>query len=306
MELRHLRYFVAVADALSFTRAATQLGIGQPPLSQQIQQLEREIGSPLFVRLPRGIRLTDVGEAFLEEAQTILRQTATAIDHAQRVSRGEIGLLRLGFAASATFHPFVPAFVRAYRASYPDVRIALVEGHTRQLTGRLADRTLDLALIRPPYVLPDDFWSERVVDEDMLAVLPNDHRLHEALTIDLAHLKADSFILFPRHISPGLHDNIVRACINAGFTPRIDQEAPQMTSIIHLVGAGLGVAIVPASMRKINAVGVVYKPLAALEPRARLDLVHHAVGASAATLNAVSMMKSIARRYGPRSPDGDQ
>jgi len=294
MELRHLRYFVAIADTMNFTRAAARLGIGQPPLSQQIRQLEQEIGSPLFERLPRGIRLTPVGAVFLQDARDVLARAQNAIDNAQRAARGETGTLRLGYAASAAFHPLLPRFAHAYRERYPGVRLTLVEGNTAKLSEEMAQGAIDMALIRPPYTLPAHFTRERLIDEAMLAALPVGHRLARAKSVRLAQLADDSFLLFPRQIGMGLFDGILQACVNAGFVPRVEQEAPQMASIISLVAGGLGVALVPECMRKINDSGVVYKRLGTQAPRAWLDMVYDGRLASAAVANAVRVLRKVA------------
>lgn len=293
MELRHLRYFVAVADALSFTKAAAQLGIGQPPLSLQIQQLERQIGSPLFDRLPRGIQLTDVGHAFLVEARDILARADTAVACARRMANGQTGLLRLGYAASTAFHPLLPSFVRLYRERYPEVRLILSEGNTAKLCEQIADKSLDVALIRPPYSLPKNFVTERLVDESMLVALPANHRLRKAKTIKLSQLADDNFLLFPRHIGIGLFDNIMQACVSAGFVPRVEQEVPQMTSIIGLVAGGLGVALVPECMSNVNAAGVLYKPLQGDGPHAWLDVVYDRQNTAAAVKNSVTALQEL-------------
>lgn len=172
MELRHLRYFTVVADELHFTRAAARLGIGQPPLSQQIQQLEREIGTPLFLRLPRGVELTEAGAQFLEDARAILASADRAIDTARRLGRGEHGAITVGFTASAVFHPYLPRAIRAFRDRYPDVRISLTESNTVSLLRGLRENQVDVAFVRPPYVLDPEFETERVLDEPMLIALP--------------------------------------------------------------------------------------------------------------------------------------
>jgi DNA-binding transcriptional LysR family regulator len=295
MELRHLRYFVAVADAMNFTKAAAQLGIGQPPLSQQIQQLEKEIGSPLFDRLPRGIQLTAVGEVFLADAREILQRAVDAIENARRAARGETGQLRLGYAVSSAFHPLLSNFVHAFRERYLHVHLTLIEGNTVKLSEDLANGLIDIALIRPPYTLPGEFVAERLVDEAMVAALPAGHRLRDATSLDLAQLADDGFVLFPRNIGMGFFDNILQACVRAGFVPRLAQEAPQMASIISLVAGGLGVALVPECMQKIIDSGVLYKPLNGDGPRAWLDVAYDQRNSSAVLMNAVEIMREMAQ-----------
>ena len=168
MELRHLRYFTVVAEELHFTRAAARLGIGQPPLSQQIQQLEREIGTALFLRLPRGVELTEAGAQFLEDARAILASADRAIDTARRLGRGEHGAITVGFTASAVFHPYLPRAIRAFRDRYPDVRISLTESNTVSLLRGLRENAVDVAFVRPPYVLDPEFESILLVDYEPL------------------------------------------------------------------------------------------------------------------------------------------
>jgi len=297
MELRHLRYFVAVAEELHFTRAAARLGIGQPPLSLQIQQLEREIGTPLFLRLPRGIQLTQAGAQFLEDARALLAGAERAVDAARRLGRGERGTLRVGFTASAVFHPFLPRAIRAYRDRYPDVRVQLSESNTVALLQGLREGAVDVAFVRPPYVLEAAFAAECVLDEPMLLALPPEHPLCRRRTVPLTALAEESFVLYPRPIGAGLYDAILAACQRAGFTPRVAQEAPQMASIVGLVAAGVGIALVPAAMRHVGAEGIEYRALRGDAPRALLDMARRREGLSPAAANAVALMREMAASY---------
>jgi DNA-binding transcriptional LysR family regulator len=273
MELRHLRYFVAVAEARHFTRAALALGIGQPPLSQQIQALERELGTPLFARKPRAVTLTAAGEALLEDARRILRDVERATERVRRVARGESGRLRLGMINSAPFHPLIPKVIREFRRAYPQVALSLDEGPTPQLAAAVRDDVLDVAFVRPLLGAEPGLCSEVVADEEMVVALPSGHPLTKRSSVSLLALSIEPFVLFPRTVGAGLHDEIVSACRSAGFSPRIVQETSQVTSIVNLVAAGLGVSIVPASMQQVHSDGVSYRAIRKPAPKARLSLI---------------------------------
>ncbi|CAB3627087.1 LysR substrate-binding domain-containing protein [Achromobacter pestifer] len=294
MELRHLRYFTAVAEELHFTRAAARLGIGQPPLSQQIQQLEREIGTPLFLRLPRGVEMTEAGAQFLEDARAILASADRAIDTARRLGRGERGAVTVGFTASAVFHPYLPRAIRAFRDRYPDVRVTLTESNTQSLLRGLRLGEVDVAFVRPPYVLDPEFESERVLDEPMLVALPPGHPLSARHSVPIAALADEDFVLYPRPIGAGLYDAIQSACQRAGFAPRVIQEAPQMASIVSLVAAGVGISVVPAAMRHMGAEGIEYRPIDGDAPHALLDIAYRRHDRSVAAGNAVDMLRRLA------------
>lgn len=273
MELRHLRYCVAVADARHFTRAAQQLGIGQPPLSQQIQDLEREIGTPIFQRLPRGVALTDAGAVFVEDARRILKDVQLATDRALRVARGEVGRVRVGMINSAPFHPLIPELIREFRRQSPNVALSLEEGTTPGLAAAVRGQAIDVAFVRP--LLDDDqgLCVETLLDEDLVIALPTGHPLTRRARLPLMALSIEPFVLFPRAVGAGLHDEIISACRNAGFSPRIVQETSQVTSIVNLVAAGLGVSIVPASMQQVHSDGVSYRAIQKPVPKARLSLI---------------------------------
>jgi DNA-binding transcriptional LysR family regulator len=265
IELRHLRYFIAVADAGTMTRAAARLGIAQPPLSQQIQALEKQVGVRLLQRLPRGVELTEAGRVFRDEARAALAQVEHAIDSAQRTARGEQGQLAVGFTSSAAFHPFIPAVVRAFRLQSPNVDLMLEESSTGELINALQAGHLDVVFIRVPSGNTTDLRIEALLDERMVVALPVQHRLlrgGKRKTIALAELATETFILYRRPSGPGLYDAIIAACRSAGFSPDIGQEAPRMLSTLSLVAAGLGVSIVPESLRRLNTEGIAYLTLA--------------------------------------------
>jgi DNA-binding transcriptional LysR family regulator len=262
MELRHLRYFIAVAEEGHITRAAERLGMQQPPLSQQIRALERELDVQLFRRKPRGVELTDAGSAFLEQARAILDQVDRAFATARRTARGEQGRVVVGFTGSAPFHPFVPRVIRAFREMHPLVSLVLEESGSSELVQGLHNEDIDAAFIRSPVADVVGLVVKPLLEEDMLVALPAAHSLaREATALPLPALANETFILYKRPGGPGLYDTIITACRGAGFSPRVGQEAPRIISTLNLVAAGLGVSIVPASLRRLQMDGVVYRRL---------------------------------------------
>jgi DNA-binding transcriptional LysR family regulator len=262
MDLRHLRYFVAVAEEGHITRAAERLGIQQPPLSQQIRALERELDVQLLHRLPRGVALTAAGEAFLAEARTILARVGEARLAAQRAARGETGRIGIGFTSSASFHPLVPRTIRAFSDDNPMVGLSLEESGTGELVEAIQAGRIAVAFVRSPTAAAADITVHSVLTEDMVAVLPTGHRLAaeaDAAPLPLAELATETFILYRRPLGPGLYDAIIAACQRAGFSPKIGQEAPRMLATLSLVAAGLGVTLVPDSMRRLQVEGVAYR-----------------------------------------------
>lgn len=270
MELRHLRYFVAVAEELHFGRAAARLQIAQPPLSQQIRQLEDELGVQLFCRTKRTVQLTEAGQVFLEEARELLTQAEHAIETVQRAKRGEIGRLTLGFVGSATYS-ILPDVVRAFRRHFPGVKLILHEMTTSEQVAALHEHRIHLGFVRPP--LDDEMLLfKTVLQESFVAVLPESHPLATQSQVSLRSLSSEPFILFPRHLGSGFYDQIVSLCQQAGFSPQVMQEAIQMQTIVCLVAAELGVALVPASLQNLQRVGVVYKALQESTPIVELAI----------------------------------
>jgi DNA-binding transcriptional LysR family regulator len=261
MELRHIRYFLAVAEQGNFTRAAAKLGIGQPPLSQQIRDLETEIGTALFHRVPHGAELTAAGEAFLPQARASLAAADTAKLSAQRAARGETGRLALGFTASAAFNPAVTGAIRRFRSAWPEVQLSLTEMNSDGLMVKLMRGEIDAAFIRPGLEDPHAVRLTRLADEPMMLALPANHPLAARKRLPLSAIAGEPFVLFPRTVGLSLYDDIVRGCRDAGFELVVTQEAPQIPSVINLVAAGLGVSIVPASIAKIAIEGVVYREI---------------------------------------------
>ncbi len=290
MELRHLRYFLAVAEEGNFTRAAARLGIGQPPLSQQIRDLETEIGAMLFHRVPHGAELTAAGAAFLPEAKASLAAAEKARLAAQSANRGETGRLSLGFTASSAFNPIVSTTIRRFQARWPDVQLSLTEMNTLGLMQKLERGELDAAFMRPGLDDPDGVRLKRLPDEPMVVALPANHPLAKQKTLPLALLAKESFILFPRLVGLSLYDDVVRACREAGFELMVAQEAPQISSVVNLVAADLGVSIVPASISQIKLAGVAYRPIDGPPAVARLALAVLRSQRSPVTENLMSLL----------------
>ncbi len=276
MELRHLRYFVAVAEERHVTRAAERLGMQQPPLRPQIQALEAELEVQLFRRKPRGVELTQAGEALFADAQAILARVEHAVAATRRAARGEQGRIAIGFTSSVPFHPFMPRIIRSFREAHPLISLVLEEGGTSELVEALRQERVDAAFIRSPVGDPLGLEVRPLLEEGMVVALPAGHELaQQRAPLPLSALAGETFILYRRPSGPGLYDSILAGCHRAGFSPRVGQEAPRMLSTLNLVAAGLGVSIVPESMQGLHMDGVVFNPLKDRPPlRAPLTFAH--------------------------------
>jgi DNA-binding transcriptional LysR family regulator len=259
LELRHLKSFLAVAEALSFIRASEKLHLSQPALTSQIQKLEEEIGVQLFIRNRRQVRLSDAGEIFVEEARETLTRAAKAIDRVQKASRGEIGRLQIGFVSSAALD-IVPSIAVAFRKRFPTVELDLMNLRTSTQLESLAAKIIDIGFVR----LPADHKGlafTPIHKEPFVAVLPKDHSLARKRKFRLAQLEHEKFVAYGRKWAPGFFDQIIALCGEAGFRPDIVQETGEMYTAIALVAAGQGVAILPRSVVLAQARGVVFKTL---------------------------------------------
>jgi DNA-binding transcriptional LysR family regulator len=274
MELRHLRYFIAVAEEGHVTRAAERLGMQQPPLSQQIRALERELDVQLLRRKPRGVELTDAGSAFLADARAILSHIDHALATTKRAARGEQGEVAVGFTSSAPFHPFVPRIIRAYRDAFPGVSLTLEEGGTTELIDDLRNERIDAAFVRTAIADQEGIVVSTLLQEAMVLALPRGHALSRRKGAVAMHaLAGETFIVYRRHNGPGLYDTILAACNAAAFSPRIGQEAPRIVSTLNLVAAGLGISLVPESLQRMHMDGVIFRRLTgAAQPKAPLYL----------------------------------
>ncbi|TMV57074.1 LysR family transcriptional regulator, partial [Thioclava sp. BHET1] len=274
MELRHIRYFLAVAEMRNFTRAAEKMGIGQPPLSQQIRALEEEIGAQLFHRIPQGAELTEAGRAFEAAVRLIPEEVAAAARAARRAARGETGALRVGFTGSAPFNPIVTAAIRAFKGAYPDVNLSLDEMNTASLIAGLSEGRLDAGFLRSERLEVEGLSLRPLSQEPLLAVLPASHPQAEGPEVALGALHDLPLILTPRGVGQTLYDTILETCHAAGLAPALGQLAPQLSSVVNLVAAGLGFSLVPASLSQLHVTGVRYLPLQGQRPLAKLGIAY--------------------------------
>jgi DNA-binding transcriptional LysR family regulator len=272
MELRHLRYFVTVAEELHFGRAAERLGMAQPPLSQQIKALEQQIGVLLLLRTKRHVELTAAGTVFADEARKILTQADQAVHIAQRAARGEIGQLEVGFVSGAVYGK-VPSIFRLMRTRYPEISLVLRDLTTEEQMEAIQAHRLDIGLIRPPVIASRSLAMQVIAREPLVIVLPRTHRLARRRKISLKALAGERFLQVPRHVAPGFYDQFISICTGAGFFPQIVQEARTTQTIVSLVAVGMGVSIVPASLRRLQRTGVVYRPLEGPAPTTELAVI---------------------------------
>lgn len=261
MELRYLRYFVAVVHERHFTKAAKSLGISQPPLSQQIKRLEEEVGTPLFRRLTRGVELTEAGEAFYEDACKILAMSDAALEKARGIARGLIGSLSIGITSSDAFHPHIFALIRQFQLQNPAVTVHQVEANMATLMTRLGEGELDLAFVRLPCESSKAFELKILDREPMVVALHRTHPLAGQPSLTLAQLNTTPVILFPQDVAPGLYDRVYGCCERAGIDMQHTLQSSQLSSSLSMVAAGGGFALVPQSMAAISPPDVTYHAL---------------------------------------------
>jgi len=293
IELRQLRYFVTVAEELHFGRAARRLHMTQPPLSQTIMALEEMLGAPLFERNRRGVSLTAAGAALLPEARRLLEQSAGLAELVQRAATGASGRLSLAFVSSADYS-VLPPTLRAYRAEYPQVEITLKEATSDLQLDDLLEGRVDAGLLIPP--LPDRARQELeylpVLSEPLVLAAPAGlPALARARAADLRKLAGIPLIIFPRHISPGLYDAILSVFREAGITAEVGQEAIQMQTIVSLVSAGMGIALVPQSVSNLRRPGVEYLPLVQSTPLVETGLAWRRDNASPVLRGFLELMR---------------
>lgn len=277
MELRHLRQFVAVAEAGHITRAAERLGLQQPPLSQQIKAIEDKLDVLLFRRKPRGVELTEAGKVFLRRARATLAHYDGAFEATRSAARGEQGRLYIGVQPTTIFHPFVPYVIRAFWNAYPQVSVMLDECLRMEAIERMRNQQLDIAFFRSALDDQEDFLVYPLLTEAMVTALPSDHALvrsgRRTESLSLKDLADEQFIIYARQQGPASYEATMAACLKAGFTPRLGQEAPRVTSALSLVAVGLGLSLVPACLQNMTMNGVVYRRLTGFtQPKAVLML----------------------------------
>lgn len=272
IELRHLRYFIAVAEELHFGRAALRLNISQPPLSQQIQILEHEIGARLFARTNRSVQLTAAGQQFLQDARLVLQQVDQAADKAARLHRGDEGEIRIGFTSSAPFITVVSDALFTFRQRFPTVHIQMQEINTRQQLAPLGDGRLDLGVMRNT-LLPETLDHQLLLREPMYALVHRAHRLAGRPQIALSDLAQEPFVFFDPQVGTALYGEILGLLGRYNIQPNIAQEVGEAMTIIGLVSTGLGVSILPASFRRVRLSDVVWIPLVEQDARSEVWLV---------------------------------
>src|ERR1051325_1691077 len=296
--LRQLRYATMLAEQLHFGRAAERLGIAQPPLSVQIQQLESFLGVSLFERSPRHVRLTAAGAAFAEKARAILKSVDPAVDETRRLDRGESGRLAVAYPGSLLF-TLVPKIVREFRLRNPAIAIDLVEAGSTHQAELLASRRVDVGLARDPGE-EGDIQREILLSERLVVAVPARHPLAAATPIAPRQLAGVPLVFFPRAAHPILHDRVFDLFRNAGFEPSIVQESSEWLTIVALVQAGIGISIVPESFAAITPELVRYRPLRA-SLRTRIVLCLAQGSADPAVAKFVAVARDVVRLRTPPS-----
>lgn len=304
MDLRHLRYFVTVAETGHMTRAAALLGMQQPPLSQQIKTLEQELGLSLLHRHPKGVSLTDAGRHFLDEAKRLLRDFGDMRERMDRLAGGQHGLLSVGFTSSAAAHAFTPAVLRACRGEHPGIALSMTENNAAELIDAIAKSRLHCGFLRVPVARPEGLSFETLLSEPALLALPLDHRLADAprattTPVPLGELEGEDLILVRRPGAPGLYANLLALCEREGVRPRSFVEVDRMMMNLNLVAAGAGISVVPASMRGVHAHSIVFRPMprhARLE--APLTLAYRTHDQEGPTATFLALARRIAKAHG--------
>lgn len=294
IELRHLRYFVAVAEELHFGRAALRLHLAQPPLSQQIRKLEGILGYPLFLRTSRAVKLTSAGEVFLDRARRTLRNVQEDMEEARSVGRGEEGFLRVGFIGSAMLTA-LPAMLGRYRRLYPRVNLQLHESYTSLVIHKLLKGELDAGFLRDGGEA-EGLEIEPLFSEPFIAVVPRRHPLAKHKSISAKELRDDPFVFFAPAAGTLAYEKPLSLCEEHGFRPRVVQEAPQWLTIMRLVGAGLGVTIAPACVKQVAAPNVVCLSLRKAAVESDIELAYRR-GEDRAIVEAIA---TVARESFPR------
>ncbi|MEZ0168760.1 LysR family transcriptional regulator [Microvirga sp. TS319] len=301
LDLKQMRCFVAVAEESHVTRAAERLGMQQPPLSAQIKAIEDRLGLRLFLRKARGVELTEAGRVLLTEVRDILARLDRAVERTRSTARGEMGQLSLGIAPTAPFHPLVPQSIRRFRETLSAVTITLTEGLSHEIAHNLAREQIDVAFVRSAKLHDPDLLTIPLVTEPMVLALPAESRLAQVPgRVELAQCADTPFIL----IGPpgtGFHDETVSTCQAAGFSLRIAQQAPRMSSALGFVAAGLGVTLVPECLKSVQMEGVVYRYVSGpREPQAVLALALRKRDPSALLANFIRSVRSGVDEKGVR------
>ena len=301
IELRHLRYFLAVAEAGHLTRAAARLNIRQPPLSQQIKALENHLDMVLFRRHAKGMALTESGELFLEEARRILGGVAVMEQRMARVAKGVRGRLAIAFTTSAAAHLLTPQVLRVFRSQYPEIELSLSENNAAEITERIGSGVLHCGFLRVPVSRPPGLVFRSLLRESVLVAAPLDHRLARKprtgknATVSIKDFQDENLILVRRSGAPGLYANLLALCAERGVYPNVVAEVERMMTNLNLVAAGAGISVVPASMQQVYSKMVAYRPLAkGIHLNAPLTLVYRDGDHSSATAFFVELVTTTA------------
>ncbi|MEG0481652.1 MAG: LysR family transcriptional regulator [Acinetobacter sp.] len=267
IDIHKLKAFVAVVEESNISRAAVRLNMQQPPLTRMIKSLENELSTDLLKRLPRGVEVTEAGKALYQEALTILAHAQAIPKRVQNISMGLEGQINIGFTNSVGLHPFLPALLRHFRETFSAVSIHLEEDGSSSLIDSIINDKNDIVFLRKPAPIGFGLTSLHVLDEPLIVALPNNHPLANQIdAIHILDLETYDFVLYRRLAGQDLFDNILASCYQAGFSPKIVQEAPRLTSSLNLIAAGIGLSIVPASIRDFWNKQIVYKDLKADTP----------------------------------------
>ena len=304
LDLKHLRYFLAVAEEGHITRAAEKLGMRQPPLSQRIKEIERQLDVQLFRRKARGVDLTDAGRVFLDHVRTMLAHYERALQSTRRAARGEQGELSIGVMPTAFFHPFVRSAIRDFRKNFPDVSVSLDECLRAEAFERIQNERMDVAFMRTAGQAMEGLVIYPLMAEPMILAVPAVHELaqrNRGKSLSLRQAAHATFIVYARQHGPVFFEATIAACRRAGFSPQIGQEAPLAVSALNLVSAGLGIALVPHSMRRMGLDGVVYRDLKGEVPKALLSIAARRNDPSNVVRNFVTMVRRRAREANARS-----
>lgn len=300
MELRHLRYFITVAEEGHITGAAERLGIQQPPLSRLIKKLEQELDVQLFRRTAHGVQLTPAGQVFHTKASAVLASLDDAVETARRTARGEQGRICLGISPTGIFHPFVTRIVRAFREAFPLVSVTLEENLSNEIIEKMRNGRVDAAFLWTPPT--DGFVVNPLLDDELVVALACGHALAQAdqrgsAAIELKALADETFIVYGRKDGFGLFAATIAASRVAGFSPRFGMEAPRIASALSLAAAGFGIFLVPSSVQRIHVDGVVYRRLKGpSRPVSTLSLVSRRGDPSPVVRRFAHMVKKAAKQ----------
>ncbi|ETY69760.1 LysR family transcriptional regulator [Acinetobacter baumannii MDR_MMC4] len=291
LDLYKLHAFVVVVEERNITHAANRLFIQQPPLTRLLKKLEQELGTQLLIRQPRGIEPTEAGLALFKEAQLLLEHARHIPQLVQDVSQGKTGQLNIGFTSSAGLHPLISLVLRSYREMYPAVQTKLEEAGSQKQLDWLISEKLDIAFLRAPISRDIGLKHLHILNEPMVVALPIGHPLTQKKKISLSNLSEENFVLYRRSSGQGLYDNILYSCYQAGFSPRIIQEAPRT---LNLVAAGIGISIVPASMHNFWDHEIVYREFDdSIKLNAPIYLITRENENSAKVSNFIELMQKL-------------